>query len=248
MISRKDLLGITGGQEGVFPDKSAAVKNKLLPESPFEKLLSASFERIKGEWIKGGENTSGVSAPVRGMFPEHSFRSPAPSANMKFKEGLAAVLKHEGSGFVWKDGGRESSKYGILQSTAHEYGYKGDIRNITRPEAEAIYRKLWNKSGAESLPQPLSLIHFDTYVNSPVAAKKLLAKSGGDSEIYLKMRSQRYHRLAELRPERFGKYLKGWMNRIASLRNITEEYQSLKSIARGKPVPSLGIKPNEPVA
>ncbi len=71
---------------------------------------------------------------------------------------------------------RESSRFGILQSTAKEYGYKGNIRNITRADAEAIYKKIWDKSGAASLSYPLSLVHFDTYVNSPAAASKAVEK------------------------------------------------------------------------
>jgi lysozyme family protein len=233
MISPKDLLGIIGGQEGAFPDKTASVQNnKLTGDSPFEKLLTASFEQIQNEEASFQKNFIGSVLPALNVS-----RSIEPSADMKFREGLAAVLKHEGSGLVRRDGGRESSKYGILQTTAREFGYKGDIRNITKEEAEGIYRKIWDKSGAESLPYPLSLVHFDTYVNSPAAAKKLLAKSGGNTETYLKMRAQRYHRLAELRPERFGKYLKGWMNRIASLKNITTEYQTLKNIASSGAVP-----------
>jgi hypothetical protein len=35
------------------------------------------------------------------------------------------------------------------------------------------------------------------------------------------MRADRYTRLAERRPAQYGKYLKGWINRVADLRNIT---------------------------
>jgi lysozyme family protein len=146
--------------------------------------------------------------------------------NAKFKKGLAFVLEKEGVKHVREDGGRESSKYGILQSTAREYGYKGNIKDITQTEAEAIYMKLWEKSDAGSLPYPLSTVHFDTYINSPYAAEKILAKSKGNSDVYLQLREQRYARLAEIKPEQFGKYLNGWNNRIRNLRTMVAQYRN----------------------
>ena len=150
---------------------------------------------------------------------------------IKFRECLNFVLKQEGAKHVADDGGKESSRYGILQSTAKSLGYNGDIKNISKQEVEAIYRKIWDKSGAKDLPLPMSLVHFDTYVNSPAMAKRLLKKSDGNIEVYLKSREQRYTRLAEARPETFNKYLKGWKNRIASLTNAVAEYRKLENIA-----------------
>jgi lysozyme family protein len=147
-------------------------------------------------------------------------------ADMKFRDGLKFVLEREGSKHVREDGGRESSKYGILQSTAKEHGYQGNVKDLTRTDAEAIYRKIWEKSGAQSLPFPLSTVHFDTYVNSPSAAEKILTKSQGNTDVYLRLREQRYTRLAEIRPEQFGKYLKGWSNRIKSLQTMVAQYKS----------------------
>ena len=146
-----------------------------------------------------------------------------------FKESLAFVLKHESNTYVSKDGIRGSSKIGILQSTAREYGYKGDIKNLTREEAEAIYKQIWVKSGSSELPYPLNTIHFDTYVNSPAAARKILAASDGNVALYLEMRSQRYHRLAQRRPMVYGKYLTGWMERISHLKMIASSSVSRPS-------------------
>ena len=146
-------------------------------------------------------------------------------ADMKFREGLKFVLEREGSTHVREDGGRESSKYGILKSTAKEHGQQGNVKDLTRSDAEAIYKKIWEKSGAESLPFPLSTVHFDTYVNSPSAAEKILVKSQGNTDVYLRLREQRYARLAETRPEQYGKYLKGWSNRIKSLQTMVAQYR-----------------------
>jgi len=144
---------------------------------------------------------------------------PAQSNANSFNEALKFVLKQEGEKFVHRDAGSgESSKYGILQSTAREYGYNGNIKNITLDDAKIIYRRIWEKSGASSLSPALSVVHFDTYVNSPAMAKKLLSRSNKDISTYLKMREQRYVGLAEKKPEVYEKYLRGWKNRVESLR------------------------------
>jgi hypothetical protein len=139
------------------------------------------------------------------------------------REALRFVLEHEGSGYVASDGGKESSKYGILQSTAARWGYNGDVRHMSQAEAEAIYRRIWDESGSGDLPAGLALVHFDTYMNSPQAAKKMLQSSGGDTGAYLRLRTQRYARLSALKPARYAQYMKGWMKRIDDLRTATAQ-------------------------
>jgi len=143
----------------------------------------------------------------------------------KFRKCLDFVLEKEGNRLVREDGERGASRYGILQSTARAFGYKGSIRNISREQVEGIYRKLWAASGASSLPYPLCVVHFDTYVNSPAAARKILQRSQGSIDDYLAMREQRYVRLASAKPQVYAKYLKGWKNRINSLRTVVAEYE-----------------------
>lgn len=153
------------------------------------------------------------------------FNNEIARADGKFQEGLKFVLEREGSKHVREDGGRESSKYGILQPTAREHGFQCDVKDLTKADAEVIYRKIWDKSGAQSLPFPLSTAHFDTYVNSPSAAEKILSKSLGNIDIYLRLREERYARLAEIKPEQYGKYLKGWNNRIKNLRTMVAQHK-----------------------
>ncbi|MCX5810597.1 MAG: hypothetical protein NTX36_14725 [Proteobacteria bacterium] len=169
----------------------------------FNNLLNQSLEKLQA----GNNKTMSLK------------QLPAPSTVDSFNEALKFVLKQEGVKFVHRDGGSgESSKYGILQSTAREYGYNGNIKNITLDDVKIIYRKIWEKSGASSLPPALSVVHFDTYVNSPAMARKLLSRSNKDINTYLKMREQRYVGLAERKPEVYARYLKGWKNRVESLR------------------------------
>jgi lysozyme family protein len=208
----------TGGKS-VDPLDNARSAQPNLSNNSFNKVFAASFKQMENMQVVFKKNlfNPAVSTPIR----------PAPvqtPADAGFKDIIKIVMKHEGVAYVRRDGGRESSKMGILQSTAVEYGYKGDIKNISKADAEAIYKKIWDKSGAAHLPYPLSVVHFDTYVNSPSAARKILKQSGGDINTYLKMREDRFIRLASARPERYGKYLNGWINRVNSLRSVVTEY------------------------
>jgi len=204
MLSHMNLI------EAILASKQVDLMRKS-GRSSYNKSVCESFEKVLSNNLQLGAHAL-------------PFTNEISQADVKFQEGLKFVLEREGSKHVREDGGKESSKYGILQSTAREYGYKGNIKDLTKTDAEAIYRKIWNKSGAESLPFPLSTVHFDTYVNSPAAAERILTKSHLNIDTYLKLREQRYARLAEMRPEQYGKYLKGWNNRIRNLRTMVAQY------------------------
>ncbi|OQC48682.1 MAG: hypothetical protein BWX58_01090 [Deltaproteobacteria bacterium ADurb.Bin026] len=60
-------------------------------------------------------------------------------------------------------------------------------------------------------------------------AKKLLNRSKGDINIYLKMREQQYVNLAEKRPEVFKRYLKGWKTRVDNLRTMIAGIEDKKT-------------------
>jgi lysozyme family protein len=193
----------------------------------FERVLTASLKQLYSDGVKLKQTSAVVTTPV--FDPLRNFDLDDES---KFREGLKIVLKHEGSRLVKEDGGEESSKYGIIESTAKAYGYKGSIKDLALRDAETIYKKIWEKSGAGSMPHPLSAVHFDTYVNSPSAAKKLLRQSKGNTDVYLNLRLQRYSRVAHLRPERYGKYLNGWVNRVNNLKSIASNYANAYATPR----------------
>jgi lysozyme family protein len=181
----------------------------------FERVLTASLKQLYSEGVNLKQTATVITTPVFDPLRNLDLDDEA-----KFREGLKIVLKHEGSRLVKEDGGEESSKYGIIESTAKAYGFNGHVRNLTIRDAETIYKKIWEKSGAGSMPHPLSVVHFDTYVNNPSMAKKLLRQSEGDIDAYLNLRFKRYSRIAGLRPEKYGKYLKGWVNRVNNLKAI----------------------------
>ena len=191
-------------------------------DKQFSNILNKNIEKLQK--TPNEKNTA-----LNQLSPSYALNT-AVNKKDRFEEALNFVLKHEGKNLVHRDGASgESSMYGILQSTANENGYKGNIKDITVEDVKAIYRKIWEKSGASSLPPALSVVHFDTYVNNPAMAKKLLNRSKGDINIYLKMREQQYVNLAEKRPEVFKRYLKGWKTRVDNLRTMIAGIEDKKT-------------------
>lgn len=91
---------------------------------------------------------------------------------------------------------------------------KDDLRNITDGEAEQIYRDwYWRDSGADKLPWPLALAHFDTAVNAgPGRAKEMLSKSEGNFLAYMGHLIDWYTRIPNF--EHFGR---AWIRRRADI-------------------------------
>jgi len=191
-------------------------------DKQFSNILNKNIEKLQ-------KTPNEKNTVLNQLSPSYALNT-AVDKKDRFEEALNFVLKHEGKRLVHRDGASgESSMYGILQSTANENGYKGNIKDITVEDVKAIYRKIWEKSGASSLPPALSVVHFDTYVNNPAMAKKLLNRSKGDINIYLKMREQQYVNLAEKRPEVFKRYLKGWKTRVDNLRTMIAGIEDKKT-------------------
>ena len=131
-----------------------------------------------------------------------------------FQQSVAFVLQAEG-GYVNNPadpGG--ATNFGISKRSYPAL----DIAALTREQATAIYyRDYWLPSGAQDLPQPLALVHFDTAVNLGVSrAKALLDESGGSVETYLSLRQSYYEDLAASRPAS-QQFLAGWTARVQDL-------------------------------
>jgi hypothetical protein len=243
MPYRSMKVGKTTGSAA--PQEKTETSRAKLMKNSFDDAFAAAFKQMNDSQSAfskmGNMQISFKKNLFNPVIPMPATTAPASptaatgaSSGSGFKDILKVIMRHEGTAYVRMDGGRESSKMGILQSTAMQYGYAGDIKDITKSQAEAIYKKIWVKSGAANLPYPLSAIHFDTYVNSPAAARKFLKQSGGDIDTYLQMREQRYIHLATLSPQKYGKYLNGWMNRVSDLRMVAAEYSKTQQAGQVK--------------
>lgn len=149
-----------------------------------------------------------------------------------FELAFKKVLKFEGgSKYLKDDAGKGPTKYGINQTANPDV----DIKNLTEDQAKDIYRKrYWNAIGGDALamknPQ-LATIAFDAAVNQgPGTAKQMLAQADDNPYELLKLRQQRYVDLKNQNPEKFGKFLGGWTNRVSSLQKDLEQDRSKQGL------------------
>ncbi|GBC93872.1 hypothetical protein HRbin15_02374 [bacterium HR15] len=153
-----------------------------------------------------------------------------------FEEALRIVLEHE-DGYVNnpKDPGGATNK-GITQSTYDAYRRKKgrapqDVRYIEDDEVWEIYcENYWQASGADKLPPPLNIVHFDTAVNMGVGRANEFLNQVDPSldlctkaEEYLKLRKERYRKIAA-KNQNLSVFLNGWLNRVASLRKYVQNH------------------------
>ena len=130
------------------------------------------------------------------------------------------------------------TKYGIsdLADKIQDGKYFGeDIKTMTVKRAKEIYKKTYfDPFASHFVDYPnLALNLFDVSVNSGInRAKELLIKTTGEKTVFGQLqiiknlgdlkatekfkveREKFYKSLAENNPEKYGKYLKGWLNRI----------------------------------
>lgn len=140
-----------------------------------------------------------------------------------FVRALKIVLQHEGGWYPGGPGDPNPTMYGITQATYDSWRTKRQlplqtVRNIKDEELQAIYRdRYWIPAGCEPLSWPLNLLQFDAAVNHGVKRAQAFLLQTEDPVTYLGLRESFYRRLVTRRPET-GRFLKGWLNRLASLR------------------------------
>lgn len=110
-----------------------------------------------------------------------------------------------------------ATKFGIDQRS-HP---REDIRNLTEDRAKEIYwESYWEKYGCEGMPFPLGEVVFNCAVNAGYGrAQKIFATGAKTAKAFLAEQDAFYRRLADARP-RSKKFLKGWLNRTAALRQL----------------------------
>lgn len=201
--------------------------------------------------------------------------SAAPDA---FESSLAFVLRWEG-GYVDhpNDPGGKTNK-GVTQAVYDAWRTasrlpKRSVRDIEHAEVEAIYRaNYWAAAKCDLLSSPLDLVQFDTAVNMGVGrAVRFLQTSVGTTVdggfgpgtqkavdaadpakvvvAYCNERERYYRALCE-KNSKLAVFLKGWLNRLNSLRTqIGSPAGGLsRSLSRGAPVettriPDIGENP-----
>jgi lysozyme family protein len=158
-------------------------------------------------------------------------RTEKTGAGLEFDEAFAFIIRKNGD--LVK--GNNPMKFGIMQSTLKDYDPSGRIAKrvdgLDEAKAKQIYQMIWKRAGCNELSYPLNVIHFDAYVQRPATAMQALKNSGGDPELYLRIRNAS---LSELK--KYKEWEPRWKTRIAELRThvklesaaTDEEKQPLK--------------------
>lgn len=136
-----------------------------------------------------------------------------------FDKALEFTLRWEG-GYVFDhdDPGGET-KYGISKRAYPNV----NIKELTREQAGDIYKRdYWNTFNCDNLSVADACAVFDTCVNCGVARTAIFLDSADHYSQLLDARESYYKDLVKRKPL-MTKYLKGWLNRVNSLRSYCSE-------------------------
>lgn len=194
----------------------------------------------------------------------------------RFLSSLPFILRREGGYVNDPDDPGGATNKGVTQKTYNQWRRRQDLstrdaRKLGDEELNDIYESgYWLPPRCDKLQEALDLAQFDTAVNmGPRRAVKMLQSSVGvtaDGDFgpitlravsasdlgatvigYCDRRETYYRTLAERKP-RLSKFLKGWLNRLNSLRSEIglPGYESLLDLDFGdadfiKKIPDLGI-------
>ena len=137
--------------------------------------------------------------------PEQIVQEFSGGKSFDFDQSVEHIFKSEG-GYVAKDGRSNApANFGINQNANPDI----DVKNLTKDQAKEIYKeRYWDKINADSLPENIRLVAFDTAVNQGVkTANRLIKESGGDLEKFTQLRIAEYKSLNQPENE------KQWIDR-----------------------------------
>jgi len=95
------------------------------------------------------------------------------------------------------------------------------ISLMTKAQAAAKYRReYWQAVGADDLKTPLDIAAFDTAVNCGVPRTRRWLRICLDWRGLIEKRRAHYGLLVRLRPDKYGPFFRGWMNRVYALEKL----------------------------
>jgi lysozyme family protein len=121
----------------------------------------------------------------------------------------------EGGDQVITDGNGAIAKFGINAKANPDV----DVANLDAQTAQQIYmQRYWNKIDGDKLPPDMRLAAMSFAVTSGTGpANDLIDKAGNDPRKFQELASGYYQNLATQNPDKYGKSLPGWMNRVANV-------------------------------
>lgn len=176
-------------------------------QSSLDNLRTVLFGSIIGGGLHVG---LGGKAPVVKEVP-----GPADLREQIFSQ-VGKAEDATGTGVITHDTGG-LTKFGISQKAHPDV----DVANLTQEKATAILKSdYWDKIDGDKLPANIAHTAMDAAVNQGVDnAKAWLKESGGDPEKFNQLREAQYRKLAAENPEKYGKYLDGWLSRLQNVAN-----------------------------
>lgn len=186
--------------------KSAGIVD---PQVAAQKTLADADEMTKGRLdVMPADFRAGLKKRV--IQPVDATQYTKPDAAIDL---IINKLEDDGTGKVTYDTGGET-KYGISK----KWNPDVDVKNLTKAQAAQILKeRYWDANNIDSLPENMRLVAFDAVVNQGPRAMEWVKEANGDPKKLLELRQADYQRLAKEDPGTYGKYLKGWENRLDKL-------------------------------
>lgn len=134
--------------------------------------------------------------------------------------------KIEGGDKVAIDSDGGTVKFGM--NHLHNNMTKEEVAGLTEEQALAKYKEnYWTPMGLDKLSPDMQLVAFDAAVNhgADATTKKMIEDANGDPMKLIQIRADYYRKLAVDDPEKNGPQLKGWMNRLATIKSQVEAVQ-----------------------
>lgn len=134
--------------------------------------------------------------------------------------------KIEGGDKVHIDSDGGTTKFGINHK--HNDMTPEEVSGLTQEQALAKYKeKYWTPMGIDNLSPSMQIVAFDAAVNHGADAhtKQMIEEANGDPMKLIDIRAKYYQKLAIQDPEKNGPQLRGWMNRLATIRAQVEAAQ-----------------------
>ena len=146
----------------------------------------------------------------------------------RFEKIFDYLLKVEGGYSNDKNDRGGKTKYGIIESEARKYGYKGHMRDMPIKIALSVCDFIVNSGnwGAKKVQAALNELGFDLKVDGILGAKSLAALNEVDENKFLEKYhdlQRRYYRVLTANKPSQKKFLPGWLNRVDRKENYLKE-------------------------
>lgn len=221
--------------------KNAGIRIKLDDGTTFDEYFSTLREQggaIRELEADGKDPTPLDQVPAaQAQAPENEGRA-KPKTQIKNRDHAIRFVMNQlegGAERVVDSGG--VTRYGVSKNANPDV----DVENLTEAQAAEIYRRrYWNKLLLKSDTDPaFALVAFDAAINHGVGgAKKMIAEADGNAGKLLQLRREEYARLIAEDPAKYGRYERGWENRLKKIEAAIGGVAEASTVEVGKTEPA----------